>query len=256
MTMVMIMGSSSSVMVMAQDYYKYLGLSKKASDKDIKKAYRKLALKYHPDKVAEDEKEKAEEKFVKVSEAYSILGDKEKRKVYDQYGKQGIEAMEKGWDPKQGGAFSFRKQNLCIDFACVYVHVSVCVCVRYRGHPSLLFTFFLFFYCKNECRQDHLEVVLEVLAAAAVVAFMVAASAGAVLMLSICLSKCSHPPVAVAVDADRVVVFLVEVVVSTLILVGLVGDFQEEDFLVEAGSLVAEAVGVGLGHKNCFRRVV
>ena len=111
MTMVMIMGSSSSVMVMAQDYYKYLGLSKKASDKDIKKAYRKLALKYHPDKVAEDEKEKAEEKFVKVSEAYSILGDKEKRKVYDQYGKQGIEAMEKGWDPKQGGAFSFRKQN-------------------------------------------------------------------------------------------------------------------------------------------------
>ena len=97
---------------------------------------------------------------------------------------------------------------------------------------------------------------MEVLAAAAVVAFMVAASAGAVLMLSICLSKCSHPPVAVAVDADRVVVFLVEVVVSTLILVGLVGDFQEEDFLVEAGSLVAEAVGVGLGHKNCFRRVV
>ena len=137
----MIMGSSSSVMVMAQDYYKYLGLSKKASDKDIKKAYRKLALKYHPDKVAEDEKEKAEEKFVKVSEAYSILGDKEKRKVYDQYGKQGIEAMEKGWDPKQGGAFSFRKQNLCL-ILLVSMCMCLCVCVRYRGHPSLVFTFF------------------------------------------------------------------------------------------------------------------
>ena len=98
---------------------------------------------------------------------------------------------------------------------------------------------------------------MEVLAAA-VVAFMVAASVGAVLMLSICLSKCSHPPVVVAVDADRVVGFLVEVVVSTLILVGLVEDFQEEDFLVEeAGSLVVEeAVGVGLGHKNCFPRAV
>ena len=93
--------------VMSQDYYKYLGLNKKATDKEIKKAYRKRALKYHPDKVAEDEKEKAEEKFLKVSEAYAVLGDKEKRKVYDQYGKQGIDAMEKGWDPKQGGTYVF-----------------------------------------------------------------------------------------------------------------------------------------------------
>jgi len=67
-------------------------------------AYRKLALKYHPDKVADDEdKEAAEEKFVQVSQAYSVLSDEEKRKVYDQYGKEGVEAMERGQDPSMGG---------------------------------------------------------------------------------------------------------------------------------------------------------
>ncbi|GAX22219.1 DnaJ homolog subfamily B member 6 [Fistulifera solaris] len=85
------------------DYYDILGVSKKANAKDIKAAYRKLALKYHPDKVPDDEKEKAEEIFVKVSEAYSILSDDDKRKVYDQYGKQGLEMMERGIDPNAGG---------------------------------------------------------------------------------------------------------------------------------------------------------
>jgi len=91
------------VVGMGQNYYQDLGLAKKASDKEIKKAYRKLALKYHPDKVPEDERKKAEEKFLKVSEAYAVLSDPEKRKVYDQYGKKGIEAMEKGWKPNEGG---------------------------------------------------------------------------------------------------------------------------------------------------------
>lgn len=59
--------------VAAQDYYRDLGISKNASDKDIKKAYRKLAIKFHPDKVPEDQKEKAEQKFIKVSEAYAVL---------------------------------------------------------------------------------------------------------------------------------------------------------------------------------------
>lgn len=85
----------------ADDYYNILGVSRAASSKDIKSAYRKLALKHHPDKVPDDEKEKAEEIFVKVSEAYAILSDDEKRKVYDKYGKQGLEALERGVDPEQ-----------------------------------------------------------------------------------------------------------------------------------------------------------
>jgi curved DNA-binding protein len=69
---------------MAEDYYKILGLSKTASSDEIKKAYRKLALKYHPDKNP-DNKE-AEEQFKKISEAYAVLSDSEKRKQYDNFG--------------------------------------------------------------------------------------------------------------------------------------------------------------------------
>lgn len=85
------------------DYYGVLGLKRSASPKDIKSSYRKLALKYHPDKVAEGEKEDAEKVFVKVSEAYAILSDDKKRKVYDKHGKHGLEMLEKGMDPDQGG---------------------------------------------------------------------------------------------------------------------------------------------------------
>lgn len=70
------------------DYYTILGLQKTATDNEIKKAYRKLAMKYHPDKNP-DNKE-AEEKFKEVSEAYSVLSDAEKRKIYDKYGKEGL----------------------------------------------------------------------------------------------------------------------------------------------------------------------
>jgi curved DNA-binding protein CbpA len=86
------------------DYYGVLGLNKvSAKPKDIKKAYRNLALKYHPDKVPENEKEEAEERFIHVSQAYSILSDKKKKSVYDKYGKRGLDAMERGMDPGQGG---------------------------------------------------------------------------------------------------------------------------------------------------------
>jgi curved DNA-binding protein len=71
---------------MAEDYYKILGVDKKASADDIKKAYRKLALKYHPDRNP-DGKE-AEEQFKKISEAYAVLSDPEKRKEYDSFGSQ------------------------------------------------------------------------------------------------------------------------------------------------------------------------
>lgn len=69
------------------DYYKILGVAKDASDDDIKKSYRKLALRLHPDKCKEDG---AEEAFKKVGEAFSVLSDKEKRNIYDQVGVEGL----------------------------------------------------------------------------------------------------------------------------------------------------------------------
>lgn len=68
----------------AEDYYKELGVAKTASQEEIKKAYRKLAVKYHPDKNKGDKA--SEEKFKKISEAYAVLSDTEKRKQYDTYG--------------------------------------------------------------------------------------------------------------------------------------------------------------------------
>nr|AGF93037.1 chaperone DnaJ [uncultured organism] len=75
---------------MAEDYYDILGVSKDASKDEIKKAYRKKAKKYHPDRNPDDA-EKAREKFKKISEAYEVLADDEKRQRYDRYGKQGVE---------------------------------------------------------------------------------------------------------------------------------------------------------------------
>ncbi len=68
-----------------EDYYKVLGISKDATDKDIQKAFRKLAHKYHPDS---NKSKEAEEKFKKINEAYNVLKDPEKRKAYDQFGNQ------------------------------------------------------------------------------------------------------------------------------------------------------------------------
>lgn len=72
---------------MGKDYYKILEVARGASDEDIKKAYRKLALKYHPDKNREPD---AEEKFKEVAEAYEVLSDKKKRDTYDRFGEDGI----------------------------------------------------------------------------------------------------------------------------------------------------------------------
>jgi curved DNA-binding protein len=69
---------------MSEDYYKTLGVEKSASVSDIKKAYRKLAMKYHPDHTKGDKA--AEEKFKKITEAYAVLSDPEKRKQYDTFG--------------------------------------------------------------------------------------------------------------------------------------------------------------------------
>ncbi|MBW2107171.1 MAG: DnaJ domain-containing protein [Deltaproteobacteria bacterium] len=72
-----------------KDYYKILGINKNAGDDEIKKAYRKLAMKYHPDRNKGDKS--AEEMFKKVSEAYAVLSDKEKRKQYDTFGASGFQ---------------------------------------------------------------------------------------------------------------------------------------------------------------------
>ena len=72
-----------------RDYYEVLGVDKTASQSEIKSSYRKLALKYHPDKNKDDKA--AEEKFKEASEAYEVLSDDEKRKKYDQFGHAGLE---------------------------------------------------------------------------------------------------------------------------------------------------------------------
>jgi len=69
---------------MTKDYYTNLGVPKSASEAEIKKAYKKLAMQYHPDRNKGDKK--AEAKFKEINEAYQILGDKEKKKSYDQFG--------------------------------------------------------------------------------------------------------------------------------------------------------------------------
>ncbi|CAM9865272.1 unnamed protein product, partial [Heterosigma akashiwo] len=73
------------------DYYQVLGLAKGADENEVKRAYRKMAVKWHPDKNP-DNKEEAEQQFKKVSEAYEVLSDPEKRRMYDQYGKEGYQA--------------------------------------------------------------------------------------------------------------------------------------------------------------------
>lgn len=72
-----------------EDYYKLLNVNKNASDSDIKKSYRKLAMKYHPDRNPGDKR--SEEKFKEISEAYEVLSDKNKRHSYDQFGHEGVD---------------------------------------------------------------------------------------------------------------------------------------------------------------------
>ena len=88
-----------------RDYYEVLGVDKNASENDIKKAYRKAAMKYHPDKFAnatDAEKKDAEEKFKEINEAYQVLSDNEKKQQYDQFGHAAFEQGGAGF----GGGFN------------------------------------------------------------------------------------------------------------------------------------------------------
>ncbi|HEY7166308.1 MAG TPA: J domain-containing protein [Candidatus Binatia bacterium] len=89
-----------------RDYYQVLGVARKASVDDIRKAYRKLARKYHPDINPGDKS--AEEKFKEISVAYEVLSDAEKRKLYDEFGEQGLSA---GFDPEKARAYQQWQQQ-------------------------------------------------------------------------------------------------------------------------------------------------
>ena len=99
-----------------KDYYKVLGVDKKASADEIKKAYRKLAKKYHPD--ANQGSKHSEEKFKTLNEAYEVLGDEKKRQQYDTFGQQGDFSGGSNFDPSQYGGFNSRSnRNTNADFS-------------------------------------------------------------------------------------------------------------------------------------------
>ena len=87
-----------------RDFYEVLGVAKNASDEEIKKAYRKLAMKHHPDRNQGDAAKPAEEKFKEAKEAYEMLSDPQKRAAYDQYGHAGVDPNMRG---PGGGAEGF-----------------------------------------------------------------------------------------------------------------------------------------------------
>jgi DnaJ-class molecular chaperone len=102
-----------------KDYYSILGIDKNATQDDIKKAYRKLARQYHPDMVKDGDKAAAEAKFKEINEAYQVLGDESKRKMYDQYGSaafsggsQGAGSGFGGFNQGQWGPFTYSYSNM------------------------------------------------------------------------------------------------------------------------------------------------
>ncbi|MGO9411288.1 MAG: DnaJ C-terminal domain-containing protein [Spirochaetia bacterium] len=88
-----------------RDYYEILGVKKGATQEELKKAYRELALRHHPDRVSADKKKEAENTFKEISEAYAVLSDPQKRALYDQYGHSGVDQKFRQEDIFRGTDF-------------------------------------------------------------------------------------------------------------------------------------------------------
>ena len=94
-----------------RDYYTVLGVNRDASEEDIKKAYRKLAMKHHPDRNPDDKD--SEEKFKEAKEAYEVLSDPRKRAAYDQFGHAGVDPSA-GWAARRRGPGGLRRLRRCV----------------------------------------------------------------------------------------------------------------------------------------------
>lgn len=121
-------------MATKRDYYEILGIAKTASPDEVKKAYRNLALKYHPDRVPTEKKKEAEEKFKEVSEAYEVLLDPQKKATYDQYGHAGVDNSFKG------GGFNWQDFHHFDDVKDVWGEFDLNDLLRGFGLGSNMFT--------------------------------------------------------------------------------------------------------------------